>query len=150
MRHSVLAAVFASLIAGAPATRAACAKPKQTLERGPAEIEKFFSSRPWQVVTFLGYSGAEYEDPNAMLKQAGAVLDGLDAFGLIGKRAHRHLIPFGSIARTVRDDDMRTLTPDLRQRTGQDMVHVRGVAIERLAKRDAVEAIGAVGVLLVP
>jgi hypothetical protein len=75
MRHSVLAAVFASLIAGAPATRAACAKPKQTLELGPAEIEKFFSSRPWQVVTFLGYSGAEYEDPNAMLKQAGAVLD---------------------------------------------------------------------------
>src|SRR5262245_24619938 len=76
MRYCLLAAMSLSLVACAsPDTRAVCSKPKQTLERGPADVETFFASRSWRVVTFLGYSGAEYEDPNGMLKQAGAVLD---------------------------------------------------------------------------
>ena len=44
----------------------------------PGEIREFFSSKGWRVLTFLGYSGAGYEDADAMLAQADRVLGRLD------------------------------------------------------------------------
>ena len=42
-------------------------------------IRTFFKSQNKYVVTFVGYSGAEYEDKTAMLEKAGRVLDEFDA-----------------------------------------------------------------------
>ncbi len=39
------------------------------------EIRTFFKRQEKVVITFVGYSGAEYEDKNAMLKKAGRILD---------------------------------------------------------------------------
>jgi hypothetical protein len=44
-----------------------------------AEIREFFASKGWRVLTFLGYSGAGYQDADAMLAQADRVLRQLDA-----------------------------------------------------------------------
>lgn len=44
----------------------------------PAAVREFFSSKDWRVVTFLGYSGAGYEDARAMLEQADRILQELD------------------------------------------------------------------------
>jgi hypothetical protein len=45
----------------------------------PAVIRDFFASKGWRVVTFLGYSGAGYEDTRAMLAQADLILQRLNA-----------------------------------------------------------------------
>ncbi|MGD9302325.1 MAG: hypothetical protein PVI13_12170 [Desulfobacterales bacterium] len=39
------------------------------------EIRAFFETQNKDVVTFVGYSGAEYEDKVAMLEKAGRILD---------------------------------------------------------------------------
>ena len=39
------------------------------------DIRAFFNSQNKEVITFLGYSGAEYEDKMAMLEKAGLILD---------------------------------------------------------------------------
>jgi hypothetical protein len=54
-----------------------CEPAKQVTEAAPEQVRAFFKSKRWNVVTFLGYSGAEYEDPTAMLKHAGRTLDRL-------------------------------------------------------------------------
>ena len=43
------------------------------------DIESFFESQDKYVVTFIGYSGAEYEDKTAMLKEAENILDEFDS-----------------------------------------------------------------------
>jgi hypothetical protein len=55
-----------------------CEAPKAIREAGPAEIHEFFAARKLAVLTFEGYSGAEYEDRAAMLKRAGEVLAKFD------------------------------------------------------------------------
>ena len=40
-----------------------------------SEIKAFFDERRLQTLTFMGYSGAEYQDPAAMLVLAGQILD---------------------------------------------------------------------------
>jgi hypothetical protein len=47
-------------------------------EATPEEIRAFFQQRGQKVLTFLGYSGAEYEDPAAMLAQATKTLGDFD------------------------------------------------------------------------
>jgi NADPH:quinone reductase-like Zn-dependent oxidoreductase len=47
-------------------------------EATPEEIRAFFRQRGQKVITFLGYSGAEYEDPAAMLAQATKTLAEFD------------------------------------------------------------------------
>lgn len=42
------------------------------------QIVEYFASEEKRVVTFVGYSGAGYEDEKAMLAEAGKILDGLD------------------------------------------------------------------------
>jgi hypothetical protein len=54
---------------------AACALPSPPREATPEEIRTFFQARNKTVLTFAGYSGAEYEDRAAMLEQAARVLD---------------------------------------------------------------------------
>ncbi len=44
----------------------------------PAEIRAFFAGKKMKVLTFFGYSGAGYEDPEAMRAAASKVLDELD------------------------------------------------------------------------
>lgn len=53
---------------------AACAASTVTRQAGPAEIAQFVGERRLAVLTFVGYSGAGYEDPAAMLARAEAVL----------------------------------------------------------------------------
>jgi hypothetical protein len=49
---------------------AACDGQPKTSEATPEQIRAFFKDKSMIVVTFLGYSGAEYEDRSAMLAQA--------------------------------------------------------------------------------
>jgi hypothetical protein len=55
-----------------------CEAPRSVREASPADIRAFFGSQGKTVVTFLGYSGADYEDRTAMLAQARRVLEPLD------------------------------------------------------------------------
>ncbi len=47
------------------------------------DIRTFFESQKKYVVTFVGYSGAEYEDKTAMLEKAGCILDEFDSSKII-------------------------------------------------------------------
>ena len=47
------------------------------------DIKRFFAAENKAVVTFIGYSGAGYEDGAAMLQEAEGILDGLDASSTI-------------------------------------------------------------------
>jgi hypothetical protein len=55
-----------------------CQPARQVVDATPAQVKSFFSQDGRQVVTFLGYSGAEYEDRAAMLREAERVLATLD------------------------------------------------------------------------
>jgi hypothetical protein len=57
---------------------AACELAAATIDASPGEIRAFFESQKKVVVTFVGYSGAEYEDKPAMLETAQKLLDELD------------------------------------------------------------------------
>jgi predicted Rossmann-fold nucleotide-binding protein len=67
--------IAASLFAGAAM---GCEPPSTLREATPEEIRAFFASKKRKVVTFLGYSGAGYEDEAAMLDQAARILGELD------------------------------------------------------------------------
>ena len=53
----------------------ACDKPKSSMEATPSDVRAFFKSQGKTVLTFLGYSGAGYEDEAALTKHATSVLD---------------------------------------------------------------------------
>lgn len=55
-----------------------CNPPSTVREANPEAVRAFFASKGMQVLTFLGYSGAGYEDEAAMLAQAGHVLARFD------------------------------------------------------------------------
>ena len=55
-----------------------CDQPPTIREATPEEIRSFFNAKEMKVLTFLGYSAAEYENKAAMLKQATRVLDEFD------------------------------------------------------------------------
>jgi len=57
---------------------AACPAPRISSASTVAAIRSAVQAQSKKVVTFLGYSGAEYEDKAAMLARATAVLDTLD------------------------------------------------------------------------
>jgi hypothetical protein len=52
----------------------ACDGPRDVREARPAAVKAFVLAAQKSVLTFAGYSGAEYEDKRAMLKQASDVL----------------------------------------------------------------------------
>lgn len=55
-----------------------CAPPTISSAGTVEAVRTYFQKRGRTVVTFAGYSGADYEDKAAMLAQAGAVLDRFD------------------------------------------------------------------------
>jgi hypothetical protein len=54
---------------------AACELATTVKDASVDDIRTFFKSQNKEVITFLGYSGAEYEDKMAMLEKAGLILD---------------------------------------------------------------------------
>jgi len=65
-RAVVVVSVLGALLCVARVSFAgACEPPKQVTEATPQKIKDIFASNSWRVMTFLGYSGAEYEDPAA-------------------------------------------------------------------------------------
>ena len=58
---------------------AAHADPLNPREATPGEARAFFRQQSKKVVTLVGYSGAGYEDPVAMLREAGRVLDDFES-----------------------------------------------------------------------
>ena len=67
-----------ALSAGHAVAAEQCASRTRAVEADQRQIKEFFVSSKRKVVTFLGYSGAEYQDPAAMIEQAGAVLKKFD------------------------------------------------------------------------
>ena len=55
----------------------------QATEASPREVRAILKCKGMKIVTFLGYAGAEYEDPAAMLGHADHILDGLDPWSAI-------------------------------------------------------------------
>jgi len=55
-----------------------CDQPSTVREATPEEIRTFFKGKEMRVLTFLGYSAAEYENKAAMLEQAARILDAYD------------------------------------------------------------------------
>jgi hypothetical protein len=55
-----------------------CDPPSIIREAAPEEIRSFFKVKEMKVLTFLGYSAAEYENKAAMLEQASRILDMYD------------------------------------------------------------------------
>jgi len=55
-----------------------CNGPREVHEATPASIKQFIQGKQMTVLTFAGYSGAQYEDPGAMTEHASRVLDGQD------------------------------------------------------------------------
>jgi hypothetical protein len=73
-----LTALIACCAAGIPAPAGACEGPRDVREATLATIEAFVEGRHMTVLTFAGYSAAEYEDPGAMRAHASRVLDRQD------------------------------------------------------------------------
>jgi hypothetical protein len=61
------------LLNGRPAL--GCDPPMTASVASPGEIREFFASKQMKVLTFLGYSAAEYENKSMMLEQATRILD---------------------------------------------------------------------------
>ena len=74
---SLLALLFARSAQG-------CDQPPTIREVIPEEIRSFFKGKGMKVLTFLGYSAAEYENKAAMLEQASRIfLDEVDPRAVI-------------------------------------------------------------------
>lgn len=67
-----------SLSVALDAQASTCAPPRQVEVATPAQVRNHFAASGRTVVTFLGYSGAGYQDRAAMLRQADQVLAELD------------------------------------------------------------------------
>ena len=68
---SLLASLFIRIAQG-------CDQPQTISEATPKKIHSFFKGKKMKVLTFLGYSAAEYENKAEMLKRAARVLDEFD------------------------------------------------------------------------
>lgn len=75
---SLRVALCSLLSLGVVAPAAGCEVPRTAREAGAREIRAYARAQGKQVLTFVGYSGAGYEDPAALLEAAGRVLDAHD------------------------------------------------------------------------
>ena len=73
--HTLSTLVVTFCAAGLAARTDPCNGPRDVRDASLASIRSFVEGRRMTVLTFGGYSGAEYEDPAAMLRHASAVLD---------------------------------------------------------------------------
>lgn len=69
---------FCSLIF-LPASVSACELSTSIVDATSKDVRGFFQGENKMVVTFVGYSGAEYEDRSAMLDKAKSILDEFDS-----------------------------------------------------------------------
>jgi len=74
---SVTALAICNVVA-AQESRGHCDGPREVRETTLESIQAFVGGRDMTVLTFAGYSGAGYEDPAAMQKQAASILDAQD------------------------------------------------------------------------
>lgn len=65
-------------LAVAAGAASACDGPRDVQEATLAAIKAFVHDKQMTVLTFAGYSGAQYEDPQAMIEHASRILDGQD------------------------------------------------------------------------
>jgi hypothetical protein len=70
--------LIACSLALIPGLASACDGPRDVREATLASIEAFIHNKQMAVLTFTGYSGAQYDDPQAMMEHAARVLDGQD------------------------------------------------------------------------
>ncbi len=61
-----------------PSRGLTCGQPSIIREATPKEIRDFFKAKNMKVLTFLGYSAAEYENKASMLEQATKILEQFD------------------------------------------------------------------------
>lgn len=78
MRPFIAALLGLVLLAGAASHAAECSGAKEVREAAPAEVQAWFRGQRRQVLVFVGYSGAEYQDRPAMLAAAERALRGAD------------------------------------------------------------------------
>ena len=79
IRSSLFLAVCLYVLSVIPSGAApGCDPPSTIREVTPAEVRAFFESKGMKVLTFLGYSGAGYENEAAMLEQANRILARFD------------------------------------------------------------------------
>ena len=74
-----VAVLITCLLAVTQGAANACDGPREMREATLASITAFIHSKQMTVLTFAGYSGAQYEDPEALMKHASRVLDGQGA-----------------------------------------------------------------------
>lgn len=72
---AVIAIFVFCALAAAPSAAAGCDGPRSVRVATAASIEAFVKRERKRVLTFAGYSGAQYEDPAAMLQHAARALD---------------------------------------------------------------------------
>jgi len=71
----LLSLLLSDVSLAATATAPACAAPREIREVTSEKIRTFAQRKKMNILTFAGYSGAQYEDPQAMLEQASRVLE---------------------------------------------------------------------------
>ena len=71
----VLTVLITSCSTSAPVVTEACDGPREVREATLASIKEFIDARQMTVLTFGGYSGAQYESPEALMGHASRVLD---------------------------------------------------------------------------
>ena len=76
-RHALIVSV-AALVACTSHTPNLCSGPRDVREASVDSIHAFVRDSGKTVLTFTGYSGAQYEDPEAMMAQAAHALDERD------------------------------------------------------------------------
>ena len=72
------AVVIACYLAMTSHAANACDGPQEVREATLASIKDFIQGKQMRVLTFAGYSGAQYEDPGAMMEHASRILDEQD------------------------------------------------------------------------
>ena len=99
---------------------AACEGPKEVREATSASIKHFAKLKRMKILTFTGYSGAQYEDPSAMLEVAERILSTLDpastlvnigataeGIGQVYELAKRHgFTTIGIVSTLARDENV--------------------------------------------
>ena len=74
-----LAVLITCCLTCTPGAANACDGPREVREATLASIKAFIHTKQMTVLTFAGYSGAQYEDPEALREHASHVLDGQDS-----------------------------------------------------------------------
>jgi hypothetical protein len=69
-RMSGLAVLSVSCLTFTPGAASACDGPRQVREVTQSSLKAFINAKQMTVLTFTGYSGAQYEDPAALRAHA--------------------------------------------------------------------------------